>query len=228
MTRKILTIAAAICFLALVVKLNAGETRSSRLNRVQRDVVPADTSKGGEHIGEVKQLNVNISFFGEYGTTVTDENGTYYHVWGYTFYENKVYSPEYWGVFPLYFFGLPVGANVAVENKGPRAKAKLRVRTECYCLNTDGSNGALIYGPNDQDIEVDNGDTKTVDASFVSDYVDGADSGLDRFLVKILHPNEGGGPGNPDPALIMVKEGIFCPPENEGAILDVLTQILNQ
>ncbi|MFC1498268.1 hypothetical protein ACFLS1_07355 [Verrucomicrobiota bacterium] len=187
-----------------------------------------DDFPGGQHNGEQKQLSVDISFFDQYGHTVTDESGTYYHVWGYTFYENKVYSPEYWGIFPLYFFGTKVGVTVDVTNLGPRNIAKLRVRNSVYCLNTDGSNGVELNQEQETDIDVNKGETKTIDASFVSDYVAGAESGLDRFLVKILHPNNGGGPGNPDPALIMVKEGIFCPPENEGEILDVLTQILGE
>ena len=49
--------------------------------------------------------------------------------------------------------------------------------------------------------------------SFKAEYNPGAESGLDRFLVKVLHMNEGGGPGNAEPALIMIKEGVFCPPD---------------
>ena len=39
------------------------------------------------------------------------------------------------------------------------------------------------------------------------------DSGPDRFIVKVLHVNEGGGMGNEEPGLMLSKEGLFCPPE---------------
>lgn len=203
--------------------LNSGAGKSKE--RISRG---KDTPlKAGEHIGEIKQLDVNITLYGQYGETVTDENGTFYHVWGYTFYEDKVYPPEYWGVFPLYFFNTTVGVSIDVTNNGPRKKVNLRVRTEAYFLRTDGSNGAEMTPPNDTDILVEVGETKTVDASFIAADVPDAESGLDRLIVKILHPNKGGGPGNSDPALILMKEAIFCPPENEGEILTILDQILN-
>ena len=193
-----------------------------------KDGLQLDVTKNGWHNGEVKQLEVDISFYGQYGHTVTDRNGTFYYFFGYCFYEPKVYPPEYWGVFPLYFFDTSTGIKIATTNKGPRNRAKLTIRTQAYCLNTDGSNGAELLAPTDQDIDVDVGETEVVDASFVSRFVEGADSGLDRLVVKVLHPNEGGGPGNADPALIMVKEAVFCPPESEGAILDVLNEVLGQ
>ena len=183
--------------------------------------------KAGKHIGEIKQLEVDIAFYGQYGETVTDENGTFYHVWGYVFYEDKVYPPEYWGVFPLYFFDTTVGVTITVKNTGPRKKVKLRLRTEVYFLRTDGSNGAEMVPQNDIDIWVEVDETAVVDASFIASDVPDAESGLDRLVLKILHPNEGGGPGNSDPALILMKEAIFCPPENEGEILNILDQILN-
>ena len=188
---------------------------------------PAELSKMGEHKGERKQLDVNIAFSGEYGQTVTDASGTYYHVWGWVFYENKVYPPEYWGVYPLYFFGTPAITTITVHNKGPRRIAKLRARTECYCLRTDGSNGAPLTDQREVDFDVLRGETQTIDATFIAEDSPEAESGLDRFIVKLLHPNSGGGPGNPDPALIMLEEGILCPPEYEGEIEDTLGDILN-
>lgn len=170
-------------------------------------------SKQGQHVGEQKMLDVEIQFSKMSGTTVTNANGVYYNFWGYVFYENKVYPHQYWGTYPLYFFGQEVGVTVKVTNKGPKEKAKLRIKVESYVLNTDGSNGVELMKPKIIDVEVNKNETKIIDASFVADYVEGADSGLDRFVVKVLHINEGGGFGNTEPALIMVKEGIFCPPK---------------
>ena len=194
---------------------NNRATRSS-LNRNKTEI------RAGNHKGEVKQLDVKITFSGSYGETVTDEYGTTFNVWGFQIFEDKVYPSEYWGVFPLYFFGTEVGITVKVTNNGPRAIANLRVRTEVYCLRTDGSNGAELTPSRDIDFSLETGECKVINASFVGEFVEGAESGLDRLLVKLLHPNEGGGPGNQDPALIMVKEAIFCPPENEGEVLDIL------
>ena len=107
----------------------------------------------------------------------------------------------------------PVGITVTITNRGPRRTAKLRIRTEAYVLRTDGTNGPELTEPREIDIEVARGQTVVIDASFTVPYSPLLDSGLDRFLVKVSHPNEGGGPGNEDPALIMVGEGVFCPPE---------------
>jgi len=195
---------------------------------VRTDPVDRTTVHYGNHVGEVRQLEVSVSFYGQYGETVTDENGTFYNVFGYTFFEPKIYPPQYWGVFPLYFFEAPTGIRVSVKNVGPRRITNLRVRTEAFCLLTDGATGVQLAPTREADMDVEVGETKTVDASITPSYVEGADSGLDRLIVKILHPNEGGGPGNSDPALIMIKEAVFCPPKNEGVILDILEQILGE
>ncbi len=78
------------------------------------DPVDRTTVHYGNHNGEVCQLEVSVSFYGQYGETVTDENGTFYNVFGYTFFEPKIYPPQYWGVFPLYFFDAPTGIRVSV------------------------------------------------------------------------------------------------------------------
>ena len=167
----------------------------------------------GEHKGEQKQLEVEITFTDEAGETVTDETGTYYKANGIVRHEDKVYPSEYWGTFPLYYFGQEVGITVTVRNNGPRAKAKILIRTEAYLLKTDGSSGGELTPPRDIEITVHRGETKTIGAGFTVDQTPTSESGLDRFLVKVLHVNQGGGPGNEEPGLIMVKEGIFCPPD---------------
>ena len=170
-------------------------------------------SWAGQHTGEQNMLDVDIQFSNSSGRTITNVSGVYYNFWGYTFYENKVYTSEYWGVYPLYFFLDKVGVTVKVTNKGPRAKSKVRVKTEANVILTNGASGVALTDPKIIDVEVIKGETKTIDASFVAEYREGADSGLDRFVVKVLHVNEGGGPGNEEPSLIMAKEGVFCPPE---------------
>lgn len=168
----------------------------------------------GVHTGEQTMLDVSINFLNSSGNTITNASGVYYNFWGYTFFENKVYTLQYWGIFPLYFFGEKVGVTVKVTNKGPRAKTKVRVKTEANVLLTNGESGVALTDPKIIDAEITRGETRTIDASFIAEYRDGADSGLDRFVVKVLHINEGvGRPGNSEPSLIMSKEGVFCPPK---------------
>lgn len=169
--------------------------------------------KAGKHTGERKMLAADISFFNTSGKTVTNSKGVFYHYYGIVVHENKVYPSKYWGEYPLFFIGNSAGIKVTVSNKGPRAKIKLRVKTECYTLKTDGSNGMTLMAPRTVDFVVNRGETKTIDASFAIQNQPGMESGLDRFIVKLLHINEGSGPGNNEPALIMQKEGVFCPPE---------------
>ena len=182
------------------------------------DIDPeSEAEEPGPHFGELKQLSVNIAFSGASGTTVTDESGITYSAGGWSVSEDKVYPSEYWGTYPLYFFGQEVGITVTVTNLGPRQKFNLVVRTEAYCLRTDGSNGATLLAPNDTEIEVLCGETVVVDSSFTADFVSGAESGLDRLIVKVLHPNVVDSPSGDEPALILQKEAIFCPPEEGSA-----------
>ena len=101
--------------------------------------------------------------------------------------------------------------SVTVSNLGPRRTENLRVETECRVLRTDGSNGAQLSPPTHYDFELEHNTSITIDTSFASEYVPDAESGLDRVLVKLLHPNNGR--EDMDPALIVSKEGIICPPE---------------
>ncbi len=173
----------------------------------------------GEHKGEQKQLDVAITFSKPSGETVTSGDGIYYKYsnGSYT-YENKVYPEAYWGSYPLYFFGEEVQVAVNVTNNGPRKKFKLQITTEAFVLKTDGSSGVALADPQTIAVEIARGETKKIDASFVAENRDGAESGLDRFLVSVRHENSS---GNPDAGLILVKEGVFCPPENaEGSGTD--------
>ncbi len=178
---------------------------------------PSGPGQSGPHVGEHSRLEVDIVFSREIGETVTDEEGTHYYVEGIAAHEDKVYPSEYWGTFPLYFFGTEVGVTVTIRNLGPRAKVKARVRTEAYVLLTDGSNGSMLAVPQEIDVEVMRDEAVTIDASFTSVYTPGMESGLDRFVVKVLHPNETGvipeTLAEDDPALIMMAEGVFCPPD---------------
>lgn len=176
-------------------------------------IVPQSFAKAGKHTGEQKMLDVDILFTDSYGRTITNADGIFYQFYGITIHEDKVYPSKYWGEYPLYFFGTETGVTVKVTNNGPRAKAKVRITTEAYVLRTDGSNGAGLAEPRVIDVEVARGETKTIDASFFAQDAPGVESGLDRFLVKVSHMKEGEGKGNPEPALIMAKEGVFCPPE---------------
>jgi hypothetical protein len=170
------------------------------------------STKIGQHVGEVKQLQVSTEFSGAVGKTVTDAQGTHFYIGRSVVTEPQVYPPKYWGEFLLYYIGSRVGVTVTATNQGPRQTAKLLIRTEAYVLNTDGSNGAQLKPPADIEVIISRGETKTIDASFVVPYTSDLTSGLDRFVVKVMHPNSGGGPGNPEPATILVSEGIFCPP----------------
>jgi hypothetical protein len=133
---------------------------------------------------EPVSLGINVAFSGQSGRTVTDQNGINYNVWGMSFYENKVYPPMYWGVFPLYFFGDDVGVSLTVTNNSASRRAKLVVMTECYCLKTDGQNGASLLAPTEYDTTLNGGESAVIDATFGVQETADAESGLDRFLVK--------------------------------------------
>jgi hypothetical protein len=176
-----------------------------------------EASAAGKHTGERRQLDVKITFWGEYGQTVTDESGTEFRRYGGSVRrdDTKIYPSEYWGMFPLYFFDRPTGITVTITNNGPRRKAKLAIVREAYHLGTDGTSGLSLAEPVRTEIVVARGQTVEIDASFIVWQMPESQSGLNRFLVKVLHLNKGAAGGATEPGLIAVEEGVFCPPEDE-------------
>jgi len=154
-----------------------------------RVVRPTDVSRAKDPPAEPISVDVGVAFSDEYGQTVTDENGTFYNVFGWSFFTDKVYPPEYWGVFPLYFFDSRVGILMTVTNTSAGTSAKVRLRQECYCLRTDGSNGAELTDPTEDDVAVAAGDSAAFDASFWVNYTPYAEEGLDRFLINVYKPD---------------------------------------
>jgi len=168
-------------------------TRRQIKQPVKNDLPGADNKCQGNE--QKAPLTINVSFSKHSGETITDQNGTCYNVFGFSSFENKIYPSEYWGVFPLYFFGDMVGVTVSVTNQSSSRKAKLLIRTECYCLNTDGSNGAKLMTPREIETMVNANESRDVDASFYTEYSPEADSGLDRLLIKIYNAPAADGDG---------------------------------
>jgi hypothetical protein len=173
-TRLITAILTVVCFATCM-------TADARSQKVKTET----TRKGDQQLGTPVELDVGISFSANSGQTITDSDGTTFVYYGLRCWEDKIYPPEYWGVFPLYFFGRRVGINVSIRNESETQDANLRVTTECYCLRTDGGNGAQLLPLQSREVTVAASETTNIDASFVGEFVEGAESGLDRFLVKI-------------------------------------------
>lgn len=174
-----------------------GEGRGRTIRNITQPTktdLPGENGKC-ENSEQKASLAINVSFSKDSGRTVTDQNGTCYNVMGYSFFEPKVYTPAYWGVFPLYFFGDNVGVTVSVANQSSFRKAKLLIRTECYCLNTDGSSGVKLMTPREFETTITAGESKVIDASFDAEYTPEADSGLDRFLIKVYNAPAADGDG---------------------------------
>ncbi|MDD4871157.1 MAG: hypothetical protein PHR77_11415 [Kiritimatiellae bacterium] len=172
--------------------LGAGSRNGTRRQINTDSPGQSDRCQNGE---QRAPLTINVSFSKQSGETVTDQYGTCYNVFGYSFFEQKIYPSAYWGVFPLYFFGDNVGVTVSVANQSHSRKAKLLLRTECYCLNTDGSNGVKLMTPREFETTINPGESKVIDASFDAEYTPAADSGLDRFLVKVYNAPAADGDG---------------------------------
>ncbi len=166
--------------------------------------------------GEEKSFEINVEFVLQMGRTVADERGLTFIFRGREITDDELlYPEEYWGEYALYFPGQPAQIGVLVTNLGPRQNARLRAVTEAYAMNLDGSNGEMIKPPEIVDevlggvpFDLAAGETGAFWGSF---RLPQAGKGLNRFVVKLYHRNEGGGPGNEEPAWIMTREGIFCP-----------------
>lgn len=172
-----------VCFAAaLLLACGAAFGQTSRTRQ------PADARKVSDTQAGTVNIDVNVGFSGQSGVTITDENGTFYNCMGWSFFEPKVYPPEYWGVFPLYFFGDVVGVSLTVTNLDASTQADVRLRRECYCLRTDGSSGGALAVPAQNDVAVAPSQTAFLDGSFAVDYWADSEDGLDRFLTKVYLP----------------------------------------
>ncbi len=182
-------------------------------------------------------VGVDIAFSLDLGDTVTDADGTHFYYFGIEEHDySRVYVPEYWGTFPLYFFGSNVGVTVTVTNNESE-NLKLQVTNEAYVLNTDGTNGPELTDPRMVEVDLAPGESSAIDASFIMAFQPEFERGLNRFLVKVAqvqsstakgngyghHKHRGKGHykdrgkghhkhhGESEPVTILVKEGIFCP-----------------
>lgn len=156
-----------------------------------------------------EKVGIEVEFFNERGTTVTNENGIYYSFSGITIHENKVYPEAYWGTYPLYFFGQEAGIRIKCDTLIGNNK-KYIVRIAAYILKTDGSNGAVLLAPVDQKVVLKKNQTLEIDGSFTAIFdPSNHESGLDRLEVSVFQTNSQGKIGK----LIAKKEAVFCPPE---------------
>jgi len=171
--------------------------------------VENDTETVGAKLLKKKKIEVEIEFFNGVGTTVTNASGIFYTFNGITIQENKVYPEEYWGTYPLYFFGQETGIRINFKTLVGNNK-KYVVRTEVYGLNTDGSNGGVYLAPTDQKIVLKKNETLVLDRSFTAVFDSSIhESGLDRLIVTVFKVADDGSLGK----IVAKKEGIYCPPE---------------
>lgn len=167
--------------------------------------------------------NVEVNFSLDQGETIADAQGTHFHFFGVEVDDfDLIYPPEYWGSFPLYFFGTSVGATVIItasdpvncnanpdnnrDKHNPQLKPlKLWISNEIYLLNTDGTSGPELTAPRSVEMELLPGESKAFDASFFKMFQEGLVWGLNRMEVKIYKLKSNGKVGK----ILLVKEFIF-------------------
>lgn len=59
---------------------------------------------------------------------------------------------------------------VKITNLGPSAKTKEVIKTESYVLKTNGTNGAMLKPPETIEVEIEKGETKVIDATYLPLY----------------------------------------------------------
>jgi len=169
-------------------------------------IVSLSSVTAGEQSGKGKMLEVDIEFLAPIGTAVADSTGMTYWIEGEGFHSDIVYAEEYWGEYPLYLPGgdVPIRITVTDRKSHGKAKSKLVVKTQCFRMNLDGSNGEVLIIPQTINIELARGETRTIDTILP---LSAGEKLLNRVLVEIYNKKR--------KKLIMTREGIFCPPELE-------------
>lgn len=167
----------------------------------------------GRHAGEAGKIQAHVSFLNPSGHTTADSSGITYRVGGWSFHENKVYPPAYWGTYPLYFMGHTMRFSVALTNTATQGKKSFKVRIQAInrVLETNGALGMVIAPA--QDWTVDSlrpGETRTLQGSIHIPLNRNLPSGLDVTKIRILHLNQG---SNPDAGLIKEVIAVWCPPD---------------
>jgi len=167
-------------------------------------------------VGVAKKLDVAVTFNDPMGFTVTNDQGTFYNFYGFEMFEPKVYLPQHWGTFPLYFVDQNMNFSVAVSNTAAKGKKfKLRIVASHHALLTDGSSG-MALAP-DQEFIVDNlvaGESRVINASIYIAPDPNLESGLDITTLRIYHLNN----GSSDAGLIKEFQAVWCPPDHEDAL----------
>ncbi|MBI4057320.1 MAG: hypothetical protein HY399_07220 [Elusimicrobia bacterium] len=166
----------------------------------------------GQHRGESDKIQAQVSFLNPSGQTTTDATGITYVAGSWQSYEPKIYPPNYWGTYPLYFAGSIMNFSVTLTNTADQGNKNLKIRVQAlnHVLNTDGTQGSPISSP--QEWVVDSlrpGETRTLYNSIYVGSDPNLPSGLDTTKIRILHLNEG---NNAEAGLIKEEVAIWCPP----------------
>lgn len=151
--------------------------------------------------GEGLDFEVDFLFFDLRGTAITDGNGMTIIIDGVSLPgPSYVYPEALWGEYPMYFPGDTTNIATNITYNGAGDQVNVNVVTVVFAVNTDGSNGLLINGPDEIVLILYKEVEETLNTSF---QIPVQPKGLYRIIASVYHE------GN----LVMTKEGIFCPPD---------------
>ena len=176
-------------------------------------VVPTTAMGAGRHVGEAGKIQAQVAFLSPSGQTTTDATGITYRVGGWSFHENKVYVPAYWGTFPLYFMGQTMRFAVTLKNTSAKGKKSFKVRIQALnrVLETSGALGMEIAPPQEWIVDaLRPGESVTRQFSIFIAPNPNLPSGLDVTKIRILHLNQG---SNSNAGLIKEEIAVWCPPD---------------
>lgn len=174
---------------------------------------PGSLFAAGMHAGEADKISAEVSFLNPAGRTTAGSQGITYNAGGWSMTEAKFYPPDFFGTYPLYFFGTTMNFNVVLANRTTQGKKSFKVRVEAlsHVLETSGAPGQPLAAPQEWVVEsLGPGETKTLQGS-VALFDPSVPSGLDITRIRVSHLNEGA----EGAALIKEVKAVWCPPPRQ-------------
>jgi hypothetical protein len=179
----------------------------------------------GKHIGDGEPLSWKIEYLDAWGRTFVDAaGGHFFHdrcCGGFQTYDPSwIYPQQYYGQYPMYYFGTTMRYRITLTNNSNRTYNNLRVVAIQEYLTNDNTWGEWLTPDAAKDWylpHLGGGESVTFEGTLYLGVGSDTHGGLDQTHLQVQHWNPGGGiPGAGSVIIDDAQANIFCPPA-EGA-----------
>lgn len=175
----------------------------------------------GKHIGDGEPLSWKIEYLDAWGRTYVDATGGHFFhdrcCGGFETYDPSwIYPTQYYGEYPMYYFGTTMRYRITLTNNAKRSYMNLRVVAIQEYLTNNNTWGEWLTPDAAKDWyvpELRGGQSITFEGTLYLGVGSDTHGGLDQTHLQVQHWNPGGGiPGAGSVIIDDAQANIFCPP----------------